>query len=48
LLEEAHQEGRSVQVVWKYDSRNPRALETAEEFSDEISFSFEVLDTHMS
>jgi len=45
LLEQAHQDGRAVAVVWKYDSRNQRALETAEEFSEDVSFPFKTLDT---
>ncbi len=47
LLEDAHQAGRPIKVVWKYDSRNQRALETAEEFSEDVSFAFETLDTFL-
>jgi hypothetical protein len=45
MLEHAHQEGRPVKVVWKYDSRNQRALETADEFSEDVSFAFVTMDT---
>jgi len=45
LLEEAYQAGRAVTVLWKYDSRNKRALESAEEFSEDVSFPFTTQDT---
>lgn len=45
MLEDAFQAGRAVTVLWKYDSRNPRALETAEEFSEDVTFPFGTLDT---
>ncbi len=45
MLEHAHQGGRPVGIVWKYDSRNQRALETAEEFSEDVSFPFDTVDT---
>jgi hypothetical protein len=45
LLEDAFQAGCPVTVLWKYDSRNQRALETAEEFSEDVSFPFVTQDT---
>lgn len=47
LLEDAHQTGRAIKVLWKYDSRNQRALETAEEFSEDVSFPFVTQDTFL-
>jgi hypothetical protein len=46
LLEHAYQGGRPVDVRWKYDSRNQRALETADEFREDVSFPFETVDTY--
>ena len=45
LLEDAFQTGRAITVRWKYDSRNKRALETAEEFCEDVTFPFETQDT---
>lgn len=42
LLEEAHQEGRQVRVIWRYHAKNPRSLETAEEFKEDLTFPFEI------
>lgn len=46
LLEAAHQAGRHVTVVWRYHVKNPRSLETAEEFKEDLTFPFaiEVID----
>ncbi len=43
LLEEAHGEGKMVAVNWRYDPRNERVAELAEEFREDCSFPFEIL-----
>ena len=40
LLEDAFQDGRNVQIVWRYHAKNTRALETAEEFSEDLTLPF--------
>lgn len=40
MFEDAHVDGRDVGVVWRYNQKNTRALETAEEFSEDLSFPF--------
>ena len=42
LLEEAHRRGGKVTVIWYCDRHNERAIETAEEFKEEITFPFEI------
>ena len=42
MLEDAHQNGQSVQVVWYYDPRNERVIEMVEEFKEDCTFSFEI------
>lgn len=44
LLEEAHLAGRDASVEWYCDPENDRALETAEEFKEEVSLPFQILD----
>jgi hypothetical protein len=39
-LGEAHAAGKKVEVVWNYETDNPRALDLAEEFREEVSFPF--------
>jgi hypothetical protein len=39
---EAHSAGKEVQVVWNYETDNPRALDLAEEFRSEVTFPFVV------
>ena len=39
-IEEAHAAGKKVDVVWNYETDNPRALDLAEEFRSEITFPF--------
>ena len=41
-LEDVHQGGRPVQVVWFYDPRNERVAELADEFREDCSFPFEI------
>jgi hypothetical protein len=43
LLEDAHAEGRSVAVNWYYDVENERIAELAEEFKEDCSFPFEII-----
>jgi hypothetical protein len=40
LLEDAFRGGRQVTVNWYYDGENERALETAEEFQEEVTLPF--------
>ncbi|WP_412031008.1 biofilm regulation phosphoprotein SiaC [Halomonas sp. M4R1S46] len=42
LLEDAHQGGREVGVIWRYDSRNERIAELAEEFKEDCSYPFAI------
>jgi len=42
LLEASHQQGRAVAVIWYCDRENERAIETAEEFKEEITFPFDI------
>ncbi len=37
---EAHAAGKRVEVVWNYETDNPRALDLAEEFRSEVTFPF--------
>jgi len=43
LLEEAHGEGKAVAVNWRYDRRNERVAELAEEFKEDCSFPFAIV-----
>ena len=42
LLEDAFQEGREISVIWRYHKKNSRALETAEEFSEDLTLPFQI------
>ncbi len=42
LLEEAHTQGRPVQVDWLYDPRNERVLDLADEFREDCTFPFRI------
>lgn len=42
MLEEAHREGRKVEVNWFYDEQNERVAELAEEFREDCSFPFRI------
>jgi Domain of unknown function (DUF1987). len=42
ILEDAYSEGRIVTVIWRYHAKNPRALETAEEFSEDLTLPFHI------
>jgi len=41
-LEEAHTSGRAVAVNWRYDLRNERVAQLAEEFKEDCSFPFHI------
>ncbi len=43
LLEEAHQKGITIDIVWRYDHDNPRSLDLAEEFKEEVTFPFSII-----
>lgn len=43
LLEEAHQAGKPVAVNWRYDRRNERVAELAEEFREDCTFPFAIV-----
>ncbi|MBB3330334.1 hypothetical protein BDK63_001191 [Halomonas campaniensis] len=45
LLEEAHGEGREVSVEWRYDPRNERIAELADEFREDCSYPFAITPT---
>jgi len=40
ILEETSGRGFKVQVIWRHDPENPRSLELAEEFCEEVTFPF--------
>ncbi len=42
LLEDAHLEGRLTRVTWRYHVKNPRSLESAEEFKEDLTFPFDI------
>ena len=44
LLEAASQEGRQVAVNWYYDIRNERVVELAEEFKEDCTFTFNIIN----
>lgn len=43
LLEEAHKEDQAVAVNWYYDGDNERIAELAEEFKEDCTFPFEII-----
>lgn len=43
LLEESFLAGKNVAVKWHYDEENDRALETAEEFKEEVTLPFHIV-----
>jgi hypothetical protein len=45
-LEEAHQKGRDVRVCWFYDADNERIAELAEEFKEDCTFPFEIVEVN--
>jgi hypothetical protein len=43
MLEEAHKNGIAVSVNWRYDLRNERVAELAEEFKEDCTFPFDII-----
>jgi hypothetical protein len=43
MLEDAHGQGREVSVAWYYDPRNERVVDLADEFKEDCSFPFDIL-----
>lgn len=43
MLEGAHGQGREVAVTWTYDEQNERVAELAEEFKEDCSFPFSIV-----
>ncbi len=43
ILEDAAGRGARVGIVWRHDPENPRSLELAEEFCEEVTFAFEIV-----
>ncbi|QEM69299.1 DUF1987 domain-containing protein [Geobacter sp. FeAm09] len=43
LLEDAHARGAKVDIVWRYDTENPRSLDLAEEFQEEVTLPFSIV-----
>lgn len=41
-IEEAHDGGRDVAVIWRYNADNERIAELAEEFKEDCSFPFDI------
>lgn len=44
-LQAAGEDGRDVSVIWRYDTRNPRAAELGKELSEDYTFPFTILAT---
>lgn len=44
LLEEAHQNGAAVSIIWHFDKKNPRLLDLAEEFKEEVTLPFSIVE----
>lgn len=42
-LQTAAENGRDVSVVWRYDTRNPRAAELGQELREDYTFPFTIL-----
>lgn len=43
IMEEAFGRGVIVSVLWRYSPENPRALDLAEEFQEEVTFDFSIV-----
>lgn len=44
LMEAAHGKQIEVSVTWRYDRDNPRSLDLAEEFSEEVTLPFHIVE----
>lgn len=42
LLEEAYLRGAKIALVWRYDRENPRSLDLAQEFQEEVTLPFSI------
>lgn len=42
LLEEAHGRGAAISLTWLYDRENPRSLDLAREFQEEVTLPFTI------
>jgi len=42
-IQDAFEEGRDVSVIWRYDTRNPRAAELGKELKEDYTFSFVIV-----
>lgn len=42
-LEEAHKEGKKVNINWYYDEENESSLECAEEFKEDVTLPFHII-----
>lgn len=43
IMEEAYGRGVKAAIVWRYDRENPRSYELAEDFREEVSFTFDIV-----
>jgi hypothetical protein len=43
LLEDAHLKGARIAIIWRYDKDNPRSLDLAKEFQEEITLAFSIV-----
>lgn len=44
LLQDAHDRGVKVSITWRYDRDNPRSLDLAEEFREEVTLPFAIVE----
>lgn len=42
VMEDAYGRGVKTSIIWRYDPENPRSYEMAEDFREEVSFSFKI------
>ena len=44
MLEDAHNEGKEIVVNWHYDSENDAALESGEDFREDLDLNFNLIE----
>lgn len=44
LFEDAHGRGVEVSIIWRFDKENPRSLDLAEEFREEVTLPFAIVE----
>lgn len=44
MLEDAHKEGKEIVVNWHYDSENDAALESGEDFREDLDLNFNLVE----